>query len=154
MIDLKKILNRSGWQTKPYLVLVRHFFQRLFQNDVVDFEDQMRERIMGALAMVAVFSGFLAYILVSKYAWTPDKGTSWIEKFSMIIYSMLVMGFIAVLEWDIILLDARDYVNLRPLPVRTSTILSAKFTSLCLFVGMFALGINLSSALSFWTHLP
>ncbi len=154
MIGFEKLLQHSGGQTKQFLVLVRHFFQRLFQNDVVDFEDQMKERTIGILALIAVFSGFLAYALVSKYGWQPDKGTSWIEKCVMIIFSMLVMGFIAVLEWDIILPDERDFTNLIPLPVRTWTLLAAKFTSLCLFVGMFALGINAMSVLAFWAHLP
>lgn len=154
MIGFEKILQHSGIQTKQFLVLVRHFFHRLFQNDVVDFEDQMKERTIGVLAIIAVFSGALAYALVSKYAWIPDKGTSWIEKCVMITFSMLVMGFIAVLEWHIILPDARDYTNLNLLPVRTGTIFAAKFSSLCLFVGMFALGMNAMSALAFWVHLP
>ena len=154
MIGFEKILQRTGGRTKQFLVLVRHFFQRLFQNDVVDFEDQMKERVIGVLALISVLSGFLAYALVSKYGWEPDTGTSWIEKCVMIIFSMLVMGFLAVLEWDIILPDARDYANLNPLPVRAGTLLAAKFTSLCLFVGMFALGINAMSVLAFWAYLP
>ena len=114
----------------------------------------MIERIVGFLAILMVFCGLLAYALVSKYGWIPDAGTSWIEKCVFITFCMLVMGFIAVLEWDIMLPDARDYANLNPLPIKPGTLFLAKFTSLCIFVGLFAVGMTTISTLAFWAHLP
>lgn len=154
MISFENILDYSREHTKQFLILVRHFFHRLFQNDVVDFEDQMRERIIGILAILAVFSGLLAYVFLSKYGYIPDIGTSWVEKCAMMTFCMLVMGFTAVLEWDVIFPDARDYANLNPLPVRARTLLEAKFASLCLFVGLFALSMNSLSTLFFVGYLP
>ncbi len=127
---------------KPFIVLSLHFFNRLFRNDIVDFEDQMRAKIIGVLAILAAISGHLAIGFVYKYQWIRDTGTSWIEKCAFITFCMLVMGFLAVLEWDIMFPDARDYVNLIPLPIRARTLLAAKFASLCLFMGLFALSMN------------
>lgn len=154
MIDFDTILDHSKGQTKQLLVLVKHFFHRLFQNDVVDFEDQMKERIVGILAIIFVFCGLLSYALVSKYGYLPDTGTSWIEKCVLIIFCMLIMGFVAVFEWDIMFPDARDYVNLNPLPIKAGTIFFAKFASLCLLVGLFALGMTGLSTVVFWVYLP
>jgi hypothetical protein len=139
---------------RQYLVLTRHFFDRLFQNDVVDFADQMKERVIGVLTILAGFCGFLAYIALYKYAWIEDLGTSWREKALMITLYMLVMGLVAILEWDIIFPDSRDFANLSPLPLHPRTLFAAKFSSLFLFVGIFALGMNAISTLSFLVYLP
>ncbi|MBN1271474.1 MAG: hypothetical protein JXB26_04315 [Candidatus Aminicenantes bacterium] len=114
----------------------------------------MKERIIAVVTLLFVFSSLLAYFFVNDYGWMPDTGRSWVEKCCMIIFCMLIMGFIAVLEWDFMLLDARDYANLNILPIRTSTIFTAKFASLCLFVGLFALSIHSLSTLIFVTYLP
>ncbi|MFB0564213.1 MAG: hypothetical protein ACETWK_00870 [Candidatus Aminicenantaceae bacterium] len=84
----------------------------------------------------------------------PDRGTSWIEKCGVITFYMLVMGVVAVLEWEVMFLDARDYANLSPLPVRVRTLFAAKFASLCLFVVLFALSLNSMSTLFFVLYLP
>jgi hypothetical protein len=139
------------WQFK---VLTRHFFLRLFKNDLVDFEDQMKERVIGILAILAVFSGLISYVFLGKYEFTPDQGQSAIEKMLFITFFMLVMGFVAILEWDVMFPDKRDYANLNPLPLKIRTILLAKFTSLLLFVGLFALSLNILSSVFFVLLLP
>ena len=154
MITLKGIIISIRNEIVQYKILTRHFFNRLFQNDVVDFEDQMKERTIAIIAFLAIFSGLLTFGFLEKYSWIPDEGTSWIEKCALIIFFMLVMGFIAVLEWDVIIPDVRDYSNLTPLPLRTRTLLAAKFSSLSMFVGLFALGLNILSIPFFVLFLP
>lgn len=154
MITLKGVINSIRNEVVQYKILTRHFFHRLFQNDVVDFEDQMKERIIGVIAFLAIFSGLLTFGFLEKYAWSPDEGTSWIEKCALIIFFMLVMGFIAVLEWDVMIPDVRDYSNLTPLPLRKKTLLAAKFSSLSMFVGLFAIGLNSLSIPFFVFFLP
>jgi len=141
-------------ELRQYLVLTHHFFSRLFQNDMVDFQDQMKEKTIGLLAIVAGFCGFFAYIALYKYAWIEDTGTSWREKALITTLYMLIMGLVAILEWDIIFLDSRDFANLSPLPIHARTLFAAKFSSLFLFVGIFALGMNSISTLSFLAYLP
>lgn len=141
-------------RANKFRVLTKHFYQRLFLNDVVAFEEQMQERIIGILVILGVFSGLLAYGFLNKYGLSPDIGRSWIEKLGFITYCMLIMGFIAVLEWDAIILDSRDYANLNSLPIKTGSLLTAKLTSLFLFVGLFALSMSSISTLSFIAFLP
>ena len=137
-----------------FLILTKHFFHRLFQNDLVDFEDQMRERLIAILSILSVFSGFLTFALLDKYNWIPDQGTSWIEKCVLITWFMIVTGFVAVLQWDNLFLDNRDYRNLSQLPIKVRTIFFAKFISVFLYVGLFAIGMNVFSTIIAWSILP
>ena len=139
---------------KQYVILTRHFFDRLFQNDVIAFGDQARQRVFGITAMLASFLGLASFMILSQYEWIEDTGQSWREKMYMIAFFMVIMGFIALIEWDAIFPDRRDIKNLSPLPVRTITVFNAKFTSLLLFAGMFSLGMNLFATFTFWMYLP
>ena len=154
MFTYEKIYNLPKGNLKQILILVRHFFQRLFINDVVFFEEQMKEKIIAILAILAVFSAHLSHMLLWKYAWTPDEGTSWVEKCHVIFFVMIITGFIAVLQWDVIFPDSRDFSNLLPFPVKIRNLFIAKLASLCLFVFFFFLGINSLSTLVFLLYLP
>jgi hypothetical protein len=154
LISIRNALHAASFEARQFRILTRHFFLRLFRNDLVDFEDQMKERVIGILATLAVFSGLVAYVFLGKYDFTRDTGQSWLEKMIIITFFMLIMGFMAILEWDFIFLDRRDSSNLNPLPLRTRTILSAKFASLLLFASLFGLGLNLLSSPFFILLLP
>jgi len=56
---------RENFRVRPGVVLTRHFFNRLFQNDVFPFEEQMKEKLYVLLAMVAALSWALANSLFS-----------------------------------------------------------------------------------------
>ncbi|MFC2156339.1 hypothetical protein ACFLT9_00750 [Acidobacteriota bacterium] len=141
-------------ELQKYRILTVHFFNRLFQNDVVTFGDQARKRTYGIMAMLASFLGFVSFMILSQYQWIADTGQSWREKTYMIAFFMALMGAVAVLEWDAIFPDRRDIQNISPLPIRTRTIFNAKFTSLFLFAGMFSLGMNMFATFTFWLYLP
>lgn len=145
---------RIKQEGRHFLLLTSHFFRRLFLNDFVDFEDQMRERVIGLLAILSVFSFLLTYAFLSKYGWVEDTGQSWIEKSILATFFMVIMSLLAVLEWETLTLDTRDFVNLMPLPVKVRTLLAAKFASLCILVGMFVLAMNALSTLLFVLYLP
>jgi len=154
MFISEKIYRLPKGNFKQFHVLARHFFHRLFINDVVFFEEQMKERMISILAILAVFSSFLSHIILWKYEFIGDKGTSWIEKCYVIFFFMIIMGFISALEWDVIFPDSRDFSNLLPLPVKVRNLFMAKLASLCLFIFLFFLGINSLSTIVFWFYLP
>ncbi len=140
-------------KTSPFPILVRHFYLRLFNNDFIAFEDQMKEKTISFLALVAILSAHIANSVLMKYMFVPDEGISWVEKCYFISFAMLLLGFITVFEWDVIFPDARDFDNLLTLPIKLKMIFASKFTSLCLFISLFALGSNAISMLAFWFHL-
>ncbi len=154
MKTFDRILASSKGQTKQFLILTRHFFLRLFINDVVSFEESMQEKIIALVAILAVFSGHFANVLMSKYVWIKDENMSWAEKCHFLLFAMLVISFISLLEWDIIFPDSRDFSNLVPLPLKLKTLFLSKFSSFFLFVCLFALGITSLSTIVFWMYLP
>jgi len=154
MFSYEKIYKLLRGNLKQILILARHFFQRLFINDVVFFEEQMKEKIIAILAILAVFTAHLSHMLLWKYTWIPDEGTSWVEKCHVIFFIMIITGFIAVLEWDVIFPDSRDFSNLLSFPVKIRNLFIAKLASLCFFVFLFFLGINSLSTLVFLLYLP
>jgi hypothetical protein len=133
---------RDDVRVRPGIVLTRHFFNRLFQNDVFPFEEQMKEKLYVLLAMVAALGWALAISLFSKYMFVEDNGSSWLEKCHFLIFFMLFLGLATVLEWDALFLDRRDYTNLMPLPVRLRTVFLAKFASFFVFVLFLSVAVN------------
>lgn len=134
-------------------ILTRHFYLRLFHNDLVAFGDQMREKVIGILVLVAVLCGHVSNVMLFRYALWEDQGTSWVEKCFVITFFMLLMGLVAVFEWDVIFPDHRDFQNLNPLPIRIRTLFLSKFASLLLFVSLFALAVNAVSVFAFAFYL-
>lgn len=153
MRNLKKLFVLNKIKSSQFPVLVRHFFQRLFQNDFVAFEDQMKEKTISFLALIAILSAHISNAVLMKYMFVPDDGVSWVEKCYFTSFIMLLIGFITVFEWDVIFPDSRDFTNLMTLPIKLRTIFTTKFTSLCLFVGIFAIGASSVSTFIFWFYL-
>ena len=145
------MFQRQQKKKSPVLTLSRHFFDRLFQNDIVSFEEQMTGRIIGILAVLSVYLGYMAFWITGKYTFIPDEGSSWQEKFIMLCATMLVIAVLSLLEWDSLFLDSRDFANFVPLPMNVRTLFLAKFLSLCTFAGIFALGINILVAFTFFS---
>lgn len=141
-------------ETKQFLVLQRHFFQRLFLNDVISFDVQMKEKLIAVLAILAVLCSHISSLVLFKYLILRDQGTSWVEKCYIMFFFMLLMGLITILEWDVIFLDSRDFSNLIPLPIKARTLFFAKFVSLLLFISLFSIAINSMATFVFAYILP
>jgi hypothetical protein len=135
-------------EARQFALLTRHFFGRLFRNDMIDFEDQMKERLIVVLTLLAVFFGWASLLLLFKYHFVPDINRSWQEKNYVFTLMMLVFGLATLLEWDVLFPDRRDFLNLAPLPVRLRTVFAAKLASFVLFIGLFSVAtMSLSAGL-------
>jgi hypothetical protein len=131
-------------------ILTRHFFQRLFRNDIVDFADQMKARLAAVLAILAVLVGWSSYFLVFfKYEFSPDVNISWQDKNYVFLLVMILFGIVTLLEWEVLFPDRRDFVNLAPLPVRLRTVFAAKLASFVAFIGLFSVAMNSLSSVAF-----
>jgi hypothetical protein len=132
-----------------FLILSRHFFHRFFQNDIVDFEDQMKEKVIGGMAFLGIFGVQIANTILLKYNFLDEEGPSWVDKCYFLWLFMLLLGFIAIVEWDVIFPDRRDYLNIIPLPVRVRTFFLAKSASFFLFIGIFSAAAHTMASFSF-----
>jgi len=136
-----------------FLILSGHFFGRLFRNETVDFEDQMKERLIVALTLLAVIFSWSSWLLLFKYHFVPDVNRSWQEKNYIFTLMMLVFAVVTLLEWDVLFPDRQDFLNLTPLPVRLRTVFAAKLASFVLFVGMFSVAMMSVSSILFSIYL-
>jgi hypothetical protein len=132
-----------------FSVLTRHFFHRFFQNDIVSFEDQMKERVIGGMAFLAILGVQIANTILLKYAFLDEEGPSWVDKCLFFWIFMLLLGLITVIEWDVIFPDSRDYLNLMPLPVKLKTLFLAKSASFFLFIGLFSAAAHAPASFAF-----
>lgn len=149
-MSLRQKIQPASW---PSVVLTRHFFRRLFLNETVFFEEQMIQKTIGIIAILSIFPAYIADSLLFIYLLKPEKGTAWAETALFITFIMLLIGLITLFEWEVMFLDRRDFFNLMPLPLRPLTVFSAKFLSLVIFVGLFAIGINSLSSLVFAMYI-
>ena len=133
--------------------LVKHFFWRFFdleaiatpQTDVIQ-KNALTIRILACL----IFPGVLGCIqLCAKYAWLKANRptvelylATLSDKCFFLSLSMILLGFIAVYEWEMLLPDLKDYLILTPLPIRTRTIIFAKINALARFLLTFIVAVN------------
>jgi hypothetical protein len=136
-----------------FSILTKHFFVRLFRNDTVEFEDQMKERLIVVLVTLAVIIGYSSQTVLFKYHFVPDANRSWQEKTYIFTLMMIFFGIVTVLEWDILFPDRRDFLNLAPMPVRWRTVFLAKMASFVAFVGLFSVAMTSFSSLLFSMYL-
>jgi hypothetical protein len=136
-----------------FTILSAHFFGRLFRNETVDFEDQMKEKLYVALTLLAVFFAWASWLMLFKYHFVADLNRSWQEKNYIFTLMMLVFALITLLEWDILFPDRQDFLNLTPLPVRLRTVFAAKLASFVMFVGLFSVAMMSVSAVLFSIYL-
>ncbi len=144
--------GRGAW-FGPFALLTRHFFGRLFHNELVEFEDQMKERLFVLLALLAVFFFWASELMLFKYHFVPDIGRSWQEKNYIFTLMMLVFGIVTLLEWDVLFPDRRDFLNLTPLPLRLRTVFASKLASFVLFTAAFSTAMMSLSSVLFSIYL-
>jgi hypothetical protein len=138
--------------------LVRHFFSRFFDNDLIAINTDaadMRATVVNILAMLAAPGMLLPFLFMSKYTnlqmqpmYVRDLASLG-EKEFFICFSMTVMGLVTVIEWEMLFPDRRDYANLTPLPIRLRTMFGAKIVALLAFLTVFSVAINAFSPVMF-----
>ncbi len=141
-------------------VLIRHFLQRFLDHDLISPHADRREVLTVSAALLVVSSLFLAFFLAVKYqlnVFLPAGLTSVLaldDRFFLISISMIVMGLVAVAEWDALALDARDTAVLGPLPIPRAMIVRAKFVAIALFAVGFDLALSLGPTILRPAALP
>ena len=127
-------------------LLIRHFFGRFFDREALSPQGEPEAGIVQTLGVLAVPGAFFVLLFRPLTLW----GWSLVAVRGMfLLYSMVVMGFIMVFQWDALFLDRRDYQVLTPLPLKLRTVFLAKSAALAIFLAIFLLDINILSFV-FW----
>jgi hypothetical protein len=124
-------------------LLVRHFFGRFFDNEIVSQSGDMRTNVVQAFGLVATPGLMVPFYMIPQRArFDRPFADNWIllsDYYFFIMFSMVVMGFVMVFEWDALFPDRKDYLILTPLPLGGGSIFAGKTLALVLFLGLFAL---------------
>ncbi|MDE3154751.1 MAG: hypothetical protein KGN76_06590 [Acidobacteriota bacterium] len=143
----------------PLGVLARAFFDQFFASESVTSDLQLRQAMIGILAFVILPGLFLLAQVFPAYQITaavaaarhrPALIETALAQICLILvtYAMVAVGLIAVFTWDALTFSRRDALVLGPLPLRRSTIVTAKLAALT------ALLVGASAAVSVITAVP
>lgn len=131
-----------------FVKLAELFIHRFFENEFVSRGSEARLTVVNVLALLALppilFTFYLipVYDLIWWYYPWQYPTVSLVDHCRFITFSMVIIGFVAVLEWDALFPDRRDYAILTPLPLKAGTIFSAKITALLLFLSLFIVDVG------------
>lgn len=122
--------------------LIRHFFARFFEKEALSPQGDPSANIVQTLGFLAVPGAFVAILL------QPLSFRQWDLvgiRCLFISFSMIVMSFLVVFEWEALFPDRRDYQILTPLPISLFRLFLTKGMAFALFLGLFLLDINFFS---------
>jgi len=129
-----------------FRLLAGHFFGRLFDNDIVSQQGDMRTNVVQAIGLVATPGIFVPFYMLPqrlRFHHPFDHGWTLLsDYYFFVLYSMIVMGFVMIFEWDALFPDRRDYLILTPLPLGGGVLFAGKTVALLLFLLLFLADAN------------
>lgn len=141
----KTLINVKG-QYRQFSVLVKHFLWRFIYNDIIQFDSQQKVTILMLAGGLAIAGGYISLKIFSPCtAASFAAENTWLPKTYFFCLMMAFTGIVFAVTWDKIFLEKDDIQNLLPLPVKLSTIISAKLTAVFVFVGLIAVIFGLLS---------
>ncbi|HEX5411051.1 MAG TPA: hypothetical protein VFZ27_04245 [Terriglobia bacterium] len=148
MRSLARIRSLVRDEDTHLLDLTEHFFRRLFDSEFISKDAEAHLGVTHILALVAVPAIFYTLYVSPVYGYvywhfTPSLYDSVCiaDQCRYLLFSMATIGMVAVVEWDRLFPDARDYAILMPLPLKLRNIFCAKIAALLIFVGLFILAV-------------
>jgi len=150
----KEKLRRLLRDDETHLVdLTDHFFRRFFDSEFIGEGGESHltlVHILSVLAIPAIFYTmyqYSTYDLIGQLHPHLYPAVSLIDHCRYVIFSMVVIGFVAVLEWDALFPDRRDYAILTPLPIKVTNIFAAKIAALVGFAALFVITVSVPCTL-------
>jgi hypothetical protein len=156
-----EILRRwwEYYRERPFLLLVRIFVGRIFRGGGEADSEGIDLGVGLVLTLLALPGGFISVLTFVKYStllsWmrgapqADPLAVALPDEYFFITLSMAVTGAGAVWRWDALFPDRRDYINLVPLPVSTSTIFLANLAAVLFLAALIAVDVNAASSLLF-----
>src|ERR1039458_2630964 len=89
---------------RPFHEIVRHFFGRFFDTESLSPQGDPQANVVQTLGILAVPSAF--FVIIFRPLTLMRWDLVWV-RYIFLLYSMIVMGFIMVFEWDALFPDRR-----------------------------------------------
>jgi hypothetical protein len=117
-------------------ILVDHFFRRFFDSDTVQIDGETQTTVVRAASAIAVPGLMIAFFLQNQY----PRRTQWgaiEDEYFFVLLTFVVMGAVAIFEWEMLFPDRLDFLVLSPLPIKLFQMLTAKVIALFGFLTLF-----------------
>src|ERR1700730_4919702 len=148
----------DAYVCKPFPLLVRLAMNRIFHGSNSG-EEELNMSMGLLLVLLAVPGGFVSIFLFDKYGsflqWLRGQtkfdplAAALPDEYFFIALSMVVTGGVALWWWDSIFPDRRDFANLVPLPIPTSSIFRANSVAVLILTCLCAIDVNAASSILF-----
>ncbi|MGA7351850.1 MAG: hypothetical protein WBD98_02560 [Acidobacteriaceae bacterium] len=141
VLSLQVLARRSpkvAEQSTQFRVLVRHFLDRYFTNELASAEGDAKTRLVQAACAIGVPGFIVALYLYTPYHMPHQVRPYWAQvgdHYFYVLYSMVAMGVVTIFEWDLLFPDLLDVFVLSPLPMRNGRMLGARVTAIFILVG-------------------
>src|SRR5471030_1137821 len=127
-------------------VLLGHFFRRFFDNDTVQVEGDTQTTVVRTLSAAAVPGLMVAFFLGLGAPPVRSQVQVLMPHYFFVLLPFVVMGVVALFEWEMLFPDRLDFLVLTPLALKPREMLGAKAKALGIFLGMFLVAVNLFAA--------
>ena len=122
-----------------FRLLVRHFLERFFNNDMVSADGETKARLLQAAYAIALPGIVVALFLAPLYH-APLERPFWSQvsdHYFYVLYSFVAVGVVTIFSWDLLFPDLLDLFVLSPLPIAGSRLFRSRIVAAVLFLGLF-----------------
>ena len=131
-------------ERSQFQLLVRHFLERFFNNDMVSADGDSKARLLQVVYAMALPGMVVALFLFPLYH-APVERPFWSQvsdHYFYVLYSFVAVGIVSIFAWDLLFPDLLDLFVLSPLPIAGRRLFLARLVAACLFLALFLLGAN------------
>lgn len=121
-----------------FRVLVRHFLDRFFNNEMASAGGDAKTRLVQAACTIGIPPFVIALYLYTPYHTPHQVRPYWSQAgdhYFYAMYSMVAMGLVTIFEWDLLFPDLLDVIVLSPLPTRWRKMFAARVTAILVLLG-------------------
>ncbi len=138
-----------------HLELVRHFLSQQLVSDLTS-SDQVRRLVITVLSALACVGPLIVRLYIPKYAYIESRDTGDLylaevhaDRLFFISLSMITAAIVSVVQWQGLFPNRRDYLVLKPLPIRLYQIFVARFLSSLIIAVVVIVNLNLATSVLF-----
>jgi hypothetical protein len=136
-------------EKSQFRLLVRHFLERFFNNDMVSADGETKARLLQVVYAIALPGMVVALFLFPLYH-APLERPFWSQvsdHYFYVLYSFVAVGAVSIFAWDLLFPDLLDLFVLSPLPLVGARLFRSRIVAAVLFLGLFLLGSNALGAI-------
>jgi hypothetical protein len=156
VLSLQVLADDAATETRKeatqFRVLVRHFLERFFTNEMASAEGDAKTRLVQVACALGIPGLMVAMYLYPAYHlphghvgrfWGPRPYWSQAgDHYFYVVYSLVALGLVTIFEWDLLFPDLLDVYVMGHLPVRNTRVFAARVTAIAVLLGAALFDVN------------